>query len=151
MRLGYVVAQQPLLDQIISRRFDNGSSTLAASICAAYLEEHLWDHVERQNVALHAKRDALLSVLRGELSEHCNWLDPVGGLFLWLRLPDGLSQDRLAQLGAKNGVGFARGSSFHIHTEDVPYIRLAFGHPSPELIREGATRLARTIREAVAH
>lgn len=150
VRLGYLIAKPPLIDSIVAKRFDNGSSTLAASVCAAYLRDNLWEHIERQNDALRAKRDALVQSLEDHLGDSCSWLHPVGGLFLWLRLPDGLDLDRLVELGAKNGVGFARGSNFHIHYTEIPFIRLAFGHATVDQIREGVARLGKSVREAAA-
>ncbi len=149
VRLGYLVAQPELLAQIVSRRYDNGPSTLAASVVAEYLEGNMWEHIERQNTALRAKRDALVEALREEAPEGCSWLDPVGGMFLWLHLPDGVEAKRLQEIGQEHAVGFALGSNFHIHHTPIPYIRLAFAHPTPEQVREGALRLCRSIRAAM--
>ena len=150
VRLGYLVAKSPLLEQIIEKRYDAGNSTLAASVCAAYLEDHLWEHIALQNRALTAKRDALVEALEEHLDDLCTWLEPVGGLFVWLRLPDAIDLDRLEQLGKEHGVGFARGSAFHIHGTEIPCIRLAFGHPTVEEVREGVKRLGHCVRLALA-
>jgi len=53
----------------------------------------------------------------------------------------------LLETANQRGVYFAPGSAFHCNYEDVPYIRLAFGHVPDELIKEGIPILARCIKE----
>ena len=48
------------------------------------------------------------------------------------------------------GVGYARGSNYHVAGKDVPALRLAFGYPSPEEIQLGVRRLAECIHDTVA-
>ena len=94
VRLGYVLVRPPLLDRILARRHDAGPNTLAAAIAAEYLEPDLWGHVERANAALRVKRDAMLAALEAHLGNYCSWSRPAGGLFIWVRLPDGWTRMR---------------------------------------------------------
>ena len=75
---------------------------------------------------------------------------PRGGMFVWVRLPDDVDRERLFDLAQARGVMHAKGSAFHIHGEDVPYLRLAFGSIQPELIRDGIDLLADCVREVRA-
>jgi DNA-binding transcriptional MocR family regulator len=45
-------------------------------------------------------------------------------------------------------VAYLPGSAFHYESQDVPYLRLAFGHLTAEQIENGVPLLARCIREA---
>jgi 2-aminoadipate transaminase len=82
------------------------------------------------------------------LSNLCVWSEPAGGLFLWLRFPDDVDRDRLQSLADARGFRYARGRAFHVGNEDVPFLRLAFGHVPAQAIREGIPVLAQCIREA---
>jgi 2-aminoadipate transaminase len=97
---------------------------------------------------LKAKRDAVFEGLTKHLGNVCTWSEPVGGLFIWVGLPDDVDLDRLFELGAERNVQFARGARFHVRGEDVKNIRLAFGHPTVEEIEEGTRLLAECIRDA---
>ena len=147
VRLGYLTAAPEMLERILAFRNDAGPNTLAAALTAAYLDGRLWEHVETANAALKTKRDAMLGALESELGNLCSWSHPVGGLFIWLRLPDDVSVPALQAAAEARGVTFADGANFHIHGHAGPYIRLAFGFPPVAAIRDGIAELGAAIRE----
>ncbi len=148
VRLGYFMASPALFRRVLNRRHDAGSNTLAAAIVAEYLSDGLWQHCDVQNAALKAKRDLLLELLGEHLADLCCWSEPAGGLFLWLRFPNDVDRDRLQSLAESRGFRYARGRAFHVGNEDVPYLRLAFGHVAERAIRDGIPILAQCIAEA---
>jgi len=148
VRLGYLAAAPDMLERLLVHRNDAGPNTLAAAITAGYLEGRLWEHVEMANAALKIKRDAMLEALESELGNLCSWSRPIGGLFIWVRLPDDVDPGHLQEVAAAHEVSFAHGSNFHIHGDAGPYIRLAFGFPAVDEIREGIARLGVAVREA---
>jgi len=147
VRLGYILARPPVQQTILDRRHDAGPNTLAAAITHAYLKDRLWDHIEMANDGLRVKRDAMVSGLRRELGNEAHVTNPPGGLFVWVRLPDGTDIKRLMEIGEAHGVEFADGSAFHVRNDAGPCIRLAFGYPSVAEIEEGCVRLGKALRE----
>ena len=148
LRLGYLLAREPMLSHIAGQRFDAGSNTFAAAIAAEFYSGGVWDHCETANPVLRRKRDLVCGGLAAHADDLCVWSNPVGGLFVWVRLPDDVDIDRLTGIANDREVFFAPGSSFHVKRETVPYIRLAFGHVPDADIIEGIPRLAQSIREA---
>ena len=149
VRLGYLTASSAeLFDRIVNRRHDAGPNTLAAAVTAEYLGDRLWEHVEMANRALCEKRDTMLEALGAELGNTCSWSHPPGGLFIWVRLPDGSDVDRIEALAAERKVSFSQGTLFHVEGGGGPYIRLAFGFARVPDIHEGIARLARSIEAA---
>ena len=146
VRLGYLTASSSeLFDRLMERRHDAGPNTLAAAVTTEYLANGLWEHVEMANRALKEKRDAMLEALETELGNTCSWSHPPGGLFIWVRLPDGSDVDRIEALAAKREVSFSQGTHFHVEGGGGPYIRLAFGFARVPDIHKGIARLARCI------
>ncbi len=149
VRLGYLMARGRLLGKLAGHRNDAGPNTLAAAIVTEFLGDgRMWPHIDMANAALKRKRDAMFEALEATLGNVCTWSQPVGGLFIWVKLPDSIDLERLAQLAAERDVAYAPGRNFQIHNEDVKYVRLAFGFPSEQLIREGIPVLASCIRDA---
>ena len=148
VRLGYLLARPPMLERILDRRYDGGNSMLAAASCAALFRDRLWQHLATTNAILREKRDAVLAGLAENAGDLCTWSRPVGGMFTWIEFPESVDRDRLMALCAERGIVVARGQGFHIRREDVPAIRLAFGFPSLEAIRQGVPLLAECIHEA---
>jgi 2-aminoadipate transaminase len=147
LRLGYVLARPPMLEKIMERRHDAGSNTLAAAIVAEFYSEGIWPHTSMGNDALKVKRDLTLAGLEAELADLCVWSRPVGGLFIWVRIPDDVNGRKLLELANERGFHFLPGIAFHFENDKVPYLRLAFGHLTAEQIENGIPILARCIRE----
>ena len=147
LRLGYLLARPPMLEKIMARRHDAGSNTLAAAIVAEFYRDGIWEHTRLGNEALKKKRDLTLAGLEAELADICVWSRPVGGLFIWVRVPEDVDGKRLLTLANERGFHFLPGISFHYQNAKVPYLRLAFGHLTADQIREGIPVLARCIRE----
>ena len=148
VRLGYLLARPAMLERLLARRFDGGNSMLAASICAAYFQDRLWQHIEANNAILKEKRDAVFAELEAHAGDLCTWSRPVGGMFIWVGFPADVDRAKLWSLVQERGILCARGSGFHIDGADIPYLRLAFGYPSLEVIQEGMPLLADCIRQA---
>ncbi len=90
----------------------------------------------------------MLAGLEAHLGNLCSFSRPVGGLFIWVRLPDDVDPGRLQEVAAERDVSFAHGSNFHIHGDAGPYIRLAFGFPTVAEIETGMARLGESVRAA---
>ena len=121
---------------------------LAAAIAAEFYRDGIWDHASYANDVLRVKRDLLLDKLAEELDDICAWSKPVGGLFVWVRIPDDVDRKKLSQLAQNRGFNYLPGVAFHVETKNVPYLRLAFGFASVEAITEGVPLLGECIQRA---
>lgn len=147
VRLGYLFAREPLFSEIVSRRFDAGSNYFAAAVLAEFYKDGISAHADFTTPALVRKRDLLTGALSRELADTCVWSNPVGGLFLWLRLPEDVDMAKLAEKAWARNFFFAPGQEFQVDRKVVPYLRLAFGHVPDDIIAEGIGVLAQCIRE----
>jgi 2-aminoadipate transaminase len=146
LRLGYIYARPPMLEKILDRRHDAGSNYLAAAIAAEFYQDGIQKHAKATNPVLKAKRDLTLQGLEAELGDICVWSEPVGGLFIWVRLPEDVDTKALRPMALEQGLNYLPGQSFHYQRAHVPYLRLAFGHLTMEQISEGLPVLARCIK-----
>lgn len=147
LRLGYILARPPMLQRLLDRRNDAGSNTLAAAIVAEFYKDGIEGHTKFGNAALKIKRDLMFEGLENELADLCVWSKPVGGLFIWVRLPDDVDRKQLHELCVSRGLTYLPGVVFHYRNADVPYLRLAFGHLTQEQITDGIPLLAQCLRE----
>ncbi len=151
VRQGYLMAPEALQQRIMANKMDGGTNALASMIVAEYLGDHLWDHIREVNEVMKARKDALVESLAthfGDLGEEVWWTDPPGGMFVWVRIPSATDTRKALQLAAGRGVYYSLGQSFSAENEDIPYLRIAFGFPTIEDIREGVPILAECIKEA---
>ena len=147
LRLGYLMAQPAMLETILARRHDAGPNTLAAGVVAELYKDGVWALTNELNDSLKVKKNLVVDGLK-EAADVCVSSNPSGGLFVWVRFPDDVDQAKLARLTAERGFFYAPGSNFHIRGEQVPYLRLAFGHVPDADIRAGIPILAQCLREA---
>jgi 2-aminoadipate transaminase len=89
----------------------------------------------------------MLEALEEFMPPEVRWTHPEGGLFLWVRLPDGLDVDALIQAAMARNVAFVPGYAFFTSPNPPPTARLNFSCMGENLIVEGIRRLAEAIKE----
>ena len=147
VRIGYLMARQPLQQRFLDQRFDAGQSTLSSSIVAELLRGRLPAQIERNNAALLPKRDALLAALTEKLGGICTWRKPAGAMFLWVGVPREVDRAALFNMAEQRGLDYGYGAAYHAGGEDVPFLRLAYACPSVARIQEGVDLLAGCLRK----
>lgn len=148
VRLGYVVGHPDLIARLMPLKQDWGTNPFVSRVAAYYLREHLDEHVAELIAVYRRKRDAMLAGLERGLGSSASWSRPAGGFFVWLRLPDGTDNAKLAELAAERQVSYVSGAGFFPDGSGTDFIRLAFSYASVEDITEGIDLLAEAIRLA---
>ena len=148
MRLGYIYAKPKMLNTILARRHDGGGNFLAAAIVAELYKNGLWSLTEELNESLKVKKNLVVDGIKESGDGVCVSSNPSGGLFVWVRFPGDVDQSKLQQLSAERGFYYASGANFHIRAEQIPYLRLAFGHVPDDDIRDGIPVLMQCLKES---
>jgi 2-aminoadipate transaminase len=144
LRLGYMTAPQVILERAIGAKSGGSVNTLAAFAVHRYSVGHLSSHIEVINDIQREKRDAMLGALADHFGNGATWSRPQGGIFIWLKLPEGQDAAAIrnkvletADVGYGAGPGFAPDG-----VSGKNCMRLCFGYNTPDEIREGIARLA---------
>jgi 2-aminoadipate transaminase len=147
LRVGYVVADWPLLARMLPLKTDAGSGALEQMVLAEYSVPHFAGHVPELTRALRAKLDTLMESLAEQFGTAAEFDEPKGGIFLWVKLPDVVDTQKLAQAALAAGVAINPGFEW---SPDKPYgrsrLRLCFGSPTHAEIRAGVATLADVCR-----
>ena len=145
MRMGYLVAPQEVINRAWSFKSGGAVSQFTALAVAEYMKGGMDQHIEAHNRALAAKRDAMLAALGENFGSSVTWTAPQGGLYLWVKFPEGADLAAVQDQVYEEGVGYYNGAQFSPSGEGANYVRLCFGHPSTETIYEGIAELARIL------
>jgi 2-aminoadipate transaminase len=148
VRLGYFIAPEALTAKLMAYKRDGGTSGLSSMVVAEYMKDELWRHAAEVCDAVRGKRDTLFAALTRELGGLVDWTRPHGGLFTWVKLPQGIDTQAIAALAKERNVLYATGRAFDAADRDVPYLRLAFGYIADELIDDGVSLLGECIEGA---
>jgi 2-aminoadipate transaminase len=88
------------------------------------------------------------AALEKHLSGIAQWVKPVGGMFFWLELPEGLDAVALLPKAVEAGMAYVPGAAFYAQAPRANTLRLSFVTVSPEKIEVGVAALAGVLKEA---
>ena len=143
LRIGYVVADWPVLSRILPLKSDGGCGALEQMALAEYCPTQFDGHVADLQKLLHDKCVVMVTTLEEQFGATAEFSVPKGGIFIWITLPDNVDTDHLAKVAAAQGVLINPGSEWSADADGGRHrLRLCFGHPSHQVIRDGVTRLA---------
>ena len=146
LRVGYIVADWPLMGGLLALKTDAGSGALEQIVIAEYANAHFDAHVAQLTGVLDTKCQAMAAALREHLAGVADFEPPRGGIYLWLALPQGVDTTELVEPAAAVGVQFNPGAGWCVDpAHGARRMRLCFGHLSTEAISEGIAALARVV------
>ena len=88
----------------------------------------------------------MLAALERHMPAGVTWTRPGGGLFVWVRLPDGVDAAGLLDRAVSEaGVAFVPGGAFFFDGRGRNTLRLAFSLPWEAQITDGVARLAKLV------
>ncbi len=147
LRVGYLVAKWDILGRILGLKQDAGSGALEQMILAEFCTKHFATHVPKLNKTLHAKLQVLREALAEQFGTAAEFGDPAGGIYLWIKLPDVVDTQKLAQSALAAGVSLNPGPEWSTNKAYARNrLRLCFANPDPETIKQGVAVLAEVCR-----
>ena len=150
LRLGIILAHPQIIKkmEILKQSLDLCTSSLNQLIAADFLRTGFFEkHIEVIKKTYKLKKDTMIAALEKYMPEGVTWTKPEGGLFLWVRLPEGMSADDMFHEALKENVAYVIGSAFHCDGSGKNTMRLNFSYPTPEDIDEGIKRLATAVKK----
>ncbi|GHF24698.1 aminotransferase [Streptomyces mashuensis] len=148
LRLGWLHAPAAVRRACVlaKQALDLHSSTVDQAVAARYLAEHDLDARLVPARALYRERcAAMLGALEGVLPQGSTVSRPDGGMFVWVRLPEGRDATALLPEAVAHDVAYVPGEPFFAGAGDAATLRMSFaGHP-PDVIEEGVRRLAKVL------
>ena len=150
LRLGFMVAPPALMPKLLQAKqaADLHSPGFNQRMIAEVMQGGFLDrHVPTIRALYKSQRDAMLVALTREMKGlDITWNKPVGGMFLWARLPEGMSAVELLPQAVAKGVAFVPGAAFYADNADPRTLRLSFVTASVDQINTGIATLAAAIR-----
>jgi 2-aminoadipate transaminase len=153
LRLGYVIAPKAIMPKLLQAKqaADLHSPSFNQRMVSEVLKDGFIDrHVPTIRALYKSQCHAMLEALQKEMAGlDVVWNTPDGGMFLWVRLPEGMNAVELLPKAVDKGVAFVPGAAFYATEADPRTLRLSFVTASVEQIHIGIAALAQAIRESV--
>ena len=150
LRLGFMVAPKSLYPKLLQAKqaADLHTPGFNQRMVAEVMQgDFLAQHVPTIRSLYKSQRDAMLAAMTQHMPEGVEWNTPAGGMFLWVRLPEGMNAIDLLPKAVERNVAFVPGWAFYADNADPRTLRLSFVTPSVEQIHTGIAALAAAIRE----
>ncbi len=144
LRVGWILAAPDLISkyEMIKQGADLQSNQLAQMQVVEYLNTYdLDDQVKGIVAGYKAKRDLMCGLIDQHFPSSIKRTHPVGGMFVWLDLPEGVNANDLLIKSLERNVGFVPGGSFFSAPGYDNTIRLSFATMDEENITVGIKAL----------
>lgn len=151
-RVGYVLAPPSIREKLV---LANESAVLCPSafsqmMISEYLSNNDWKaQIEVFRGEYRQRRDAAQAAMK-EFLPNLTTTNPGGGFYLWVDLPKGINSKKMLPRAVENLVAYTPGTAFYGNGTGQEYLRISYSYPTPENIRVGVERLAKTINEELS-
>ncbi|QRF63356.1 PLP-dependent aminotransferase family protein [Variovorax paradoxus] len=144
LRIGWMIVPRDVSRRcaIAKQTTDLCSSSLAQMIAAEYLNGGGADvaiEAARKEYGLRMRH--MSAALRDQLGERASFVEPAGGMFIWLQTTREFDPKRLFEASVEAGVLFVPGRAFFEADADLHCMRLTYASPDCGQISEGIARL----------
>ncbi len=152
MRMGWIVADIAIIDKVImlKQSVDLCTPSFTQLILAEYIKRgKMKRSIERAIECYKPKLKAMLDALEKYMPDQVRWSKPIGGMFLWLTLPERIDTKDIFMTAIEHDVAYVIGRPFHCDRSGGNTMRLNYSFPSVEQIKKGIQRLSEAIKAAL--
>lgn len=138
LRMGFVVAPEPLIAQMADRRLlidRQGDQAMEYAIAALLEDGEIRRHARKVGRIYRDRREALAEALLETFGDRVTFTLPAGGMALWARFAGDVDTATWAERALRHGVGFSPQQRFHLHGETGPHARLGFAALTDQELR----------------
>ena len=150
LRVAWIVARNRAFYErllVAKQSCDLHTSSLTQRLVERYVTVpgRLAAHLDSLCAVYRIRRDTMLAALARTLPAGSRWTQPDGGLFVWVRLPNGCDTTALIARALTAQVAFVPGAPFWVGTDERATLRLNFSNSTPEQILTGVARLGQAL------
>ena len=152
LRLAWVIAPPQVIRRLVMTKQAADLHTSSFNQHVAYEVAKggfLDEHVKVIRATYKERRDVMLELMDELFPSDVRWTRPQGDMFLWGMMPENVDAAEVLKVAIDRKVAFVPGAAFHPNGGGKNTMRLNFSFSSPENIREGISRLALTLKEAL--
>ena len=150
LRIGFIVAPKSVYGKLTQAKqaADLHTPSFNQRVVAEVIKDGFLDrHVPTIRAMYKAQRDVMLTALEREMAGlDVQWTRPVGGMFLWVQLPQDMDAQALLAKAVERQMAFVPGAPFYAGDAQTNTLRLSYVTVSAEQINQGIAALADAIR-----
>lgn len=152
LRLGWMAAHKKIVQKFAAARqnMDLHASSLSQRAVERFMTGGGLDlHLPRVCSDYRKKRDAMLEALLRYAPAGLSWNRPRGGYYIWCRLPEKVTAEKLIPQAAERKVVFVPGTPFYTAEQGQDRIRLNFTFAGLDDIDKGIRCLCEAVKAVI--
>ncbi len=152
LRLAWVIAPPQVIRKLVMTKqaADLHTSSFIQHVAYEVAKGGFLDeHVKVIRATYKERRNVMFEMMEEMFPPEVTWTKPLGGMFLWGKLPEHVDAAEVLKVAIERKVAFVPGAAFHPNGGGANTMRLNFSFSNPDNIREGITRLGVTLKEAL--
>jgi 2-aminoadipate transaminase len=129
LRLGWVIAPPQVIRKLVLTKQAADLHTSSFNQHVAYevaRDGFLDEHVKLIRATYRERRDVMLEMMDEVFPSEMRWAKPLGGMFLWGILPEGVDAAEILKTAVERKVAFVPGVAFHSNGSGKNTMRLNF-------------------------
>jgi 2-aminoadipate transaminase len=149
-RLAWTIASEDLTRKIVicKQALDLCTNTFSQFVANEFIRQGSLDlHIMKLCEMYKPKRDIMMQSIQEFFPEGYTCNRPKGGMFAWVKLPEGIDTETMFLDAIKHKVAYVHGKAFHVDEGGGRSFRLNFSYPNNDQLREGMQRLASVIEQ----
>ena len=153
LRVGYLIAPELLHRKLVQAKQAADLHTPSFTqriVYEAIKDGFLDEHIPRIRTLYASQCKVMLDALQRHFPSSVSWNQPEGGMFIWVKLPQGIDSTVLLEKAIAQNVAFVPGAPFFANEPQTNTFRLSFVTVPEEKIEEGVARLGKIITAACA-
>lgn len=150
MRLGWLLGPEEIIRQceVAKQSIDACAPTFTQMLANEFLvQEKLVEYLQRIRPIYRRRCHLLLDHLQKHMPEGVTWNVPLGGFYIWVKLPPGMDAGEVLTRSAAQGAIFVVGKTFDPQGVVNDHIRLSFCHMPEEKMEQGVRIIAEAIKK----
>ncbi|MFW6195829.1 MAG: PLP-dependent aminotransferase family protein [Thermoplasmatota archaeon] len=151
-RIAWCTGPKTLIDKMViaKQATDLCTNPFGQYVAWKYVSEGILDkHLEEIKELYNKKRLTMLEAMEEHFPEEAEWNRPMGGMFIWAKLPEYVNTREMFDKAVQRNVAYVVGDAFFVEDRGYNTMRINFTHSSEEEIKEGIKHLGEVIKEEI--
>lgn len=153
LRVGYIIAPEKLHSKLVQAKqaADLHTPSFTQRIVHEVVKNGFLDeHIPKIRALYGEQCQAMLAALDQHFPKNVSWNRPVGGMFIWVKLPEHVDATAVLEKAIAENVAFVPGAPFFANEPQKNTLRLSFVTVPKEKIADGIARLGRILTRECA-
>jgi 2-aminoadipate transaminase len=149
-RLGWMLVPDEVYEkaELCKQAFDACSPSFTQVIADEFIRSGaIYAYIERLKIEYRFRASAMINLLKTHLPDYVNWIEPRGGFYIWLNLPEETDANKILKETLKQGVIMIVGKTFDPEGKKNNAIRLAFSNTTIAKMEKGIPVITNAIRK----